>query len=256
MVKTERLDKNVTKSIKKSSEKFKQMYPVLVDANGELIDGQHRSLIFKNPDKRKLDFIKTKKQRLEARLVANHARKGQNKKTWEYSLDELALILEREGIEKIGMSIASETGLPYRTIMRYLPSKYKDEAQSKRASHPRMPHGNQIKGENKANSSGNEKVEIEGIPMVNSSRPALPPSIPEKVPPEKVLEDLKSMSGKTSPKIEVKSFANQTWKAIILPKDFYTSLSLACEKHRLDMEEVITLALMKLLDNLRRKKSE
>lgn len=250
MTKNEMVDSEIVKAIKKSSEKFKQLYPILEDANGQIIDGEHRRIAIKNPDTRKLDYIKTKKDRLEARLVANHARKGQNKKTWEFTLNELATILEREGVEGIGMKIASETGLPYRTIMRYLPNEFKDITQSQRASHPRLPHGTQKTAEKTKLATAQSLVQT----------PA--ESIPEKIisEPKKTLQINKISEGKNSwknlkerPKITVQRFSNQSWRAIIVPKDFFEKLENACSKRDLDIEKAITFALMKLLEDVRSK---
>lgn len=72
------VDTEVVKAIKKSAEKFKQLYPILEDAHGQIIDGEHRRVALNSPDTRRLDYIKTKRDRLEARLIANHARRGQN----------------------------------------------------------------------------------------------------------------------------------------------------------------------------------
>jgi len=249
MTKTLKVDKEVIDSIEKSSKKFGQLYPVLVDINGKLIDGENRKKVFENPSIKKLGNIKTKKDRLEARLVANHARKGQHKQTWVLTLDQLALILEREGVESIGIQIAKETGLPYRTLMRYLPSQFKNQAQSIRASHPRLPHGTPLPEETETSTSASSLVQspakTKGEVHVHQSQ--------EKIPASEILEDFKPLVGKAVPKIEIKRFPNQPWKAIILPRDFFEKLESACSKSRVDMEEVVSLALLKLLEDLRRK---
>ena len=250
------LDSEVLKAIRKSAEKFKQLYPILLDANGEMIDGDHRNKVFKTPEKRTLDYIKTKKDRLEARLVANHARNGQHKETWELNLKELAEILQREGVERIGMAISEETGLPYRTIMKYLPSSFKDASQSSRASHPRLQAGSQLEREPEA------LVEAPARSLVQSPAKSDPEESMNEhaeqkpLPPLKaseVLEEYSKAEKDEMPRIELRNFMNQPWKAIILPKDFYAKLEKASIDARVDMEEVITLALVKLLIDLRSK---
>lgn len=221
----EKIDKDIVKTIKDSSKKFGQLYPVLLDANDEIIDGEHRKQAIKNVSVVKLDSIKTKKDRLEARLVANHARKGQDASTWIPTLTELAKILAREGIEKIGLEIAEQTGLPYRTLMRYLPDEFKDLAQSQRASKPRLPSGIQKEGEFETPSSSEViTTKVESLPQ-----------------------------DKNRPKIAVREFKNQPWNAIIVPKDFYGKLKETCDKKGVNLEEEVTLALMRLLEELRRK---
>lgn len=245
-MKNENIDPDVVKAIKKSVEKFRQFYPILLDVNGEVIDGEHRKEAIDNPETKKLSFIKTKRDRLEARLITNHARKGQNKKTWQFTLNELATILENNGIDGIGKKIASETGLPYRTIMRYLPSKFKNQAQAGRASHPRLPHG----------SPEVEKTEALAKSLVQS------PTIAEKeisesistIPSKGNLEEFKyAVSTKELPKIRIQRFSNQPWKAIIVPNNFFEKLERACIKRHTDLEETITLALVKLLEDLKGK---
>lgn len=239
-----KIDSNVVQSIKKSSEKFGQLYPILVDFNDETIDGIHRQIALDNPKIYKVEGIKTKRDRLEARLVANHARKGQHKSTWVPTLNELAKILERQGVEKIGMKIAEETGLPYRTIMRYLPSEFKDKAQAERASHPRLPAGSPLETLEKATAKS----------LVPS--PAKTNAEISKIPTQPVNEVVEYNIDRDQPKprIEVKRFPNQPWRAIIVPKDFFEKLEKASMRRNVDIENAITLALMKLLQDLRSKK--
>lgn len=253
MVKNEETDSDVVKAIKKSVEKFKQFYPILLDANGEIIDGQNRRVALTNPDTRKLDFIKTKKDRLQARLITNHARKGQSKKTWVHTLNELATILEKDGIESIGKKISEETGLPYRTIMRYLPAKFKDQAQSLRASHPRLPRSTQKKLESLESVTETQSTALPQLPAKSPAKKI--PSIPSQSITQ-VTDHYESLNKEDRPKIKVQRFSNQPWKAVIVPKDFMTKLERACEKKNIDIEEAISLALLKLLYELRGKKLE
>lgn len=250
----ERVEEAVVKTIKKTSEKFGQLYPVLVDFHNEVIDGEHRRVAIVNPKTFKVSGIKTKKDRLEARLVANHARKGQHKSTWVPTLTDLGKLLEQEGVDKIGMKIAEETGLPYTTIMRYLPQEFKNLAQSDRASHPRLPNGSpEIESEIPLAESLVEspaKLEEKEIPL---------PTIIEKnelpqQPLEEIIQEYRVPEDQPKPRIRVQKFSNQPWKAILIPKDFMDKLERTSEKRNVDIQEAITLALMKLLEDLRGKK--
>jgi len=250
MRKNDKTNKDLVEAIKKSSKKFQQFYPILLDANGEIIDGEHRKKAIQNARTLKLRNIKSKKERLCARLITNHARKGQNKDTWVETLTQLGLIFQREGCEKIGQRIAEETGLPYRTLMRYLPNQFKDEEQSKRASHPRLPHGIQkmettVPQTTAGTQSSAEKRKKRQEPTVQNAP----------VPVSKVIEEFKPLYDKPLPRIEIKEFANQPWKAIIVPEDFYEKLRHICDKRGVHLEEAISFALMKLLEDLRRKKN-
>jgi len=238
----EKVDTDVVKAIKKTSEKFGQLYPVLIDSNEITIDGIHRQVAIDNPTTFKVEKIKTKRDRLEARLVANHARKGQHKSTWVPTLSELGKILEREGVEKIGMKIAEETGLPYRTIMRHLPDKFKNKAQAQRASHPRLQNGNRLKIEKPSAES-----------LVESPAKTKSSKLPTQ-PANEILEYKLTSEEKPRPRITVQKYSNQPWKAIIVPKDFLSKLEKACERKNINLEEAITLALMRLLEDLRSKK--
>lgn len=231
----EKIDPNVIKTILKSSRKFKEMYPVLLDANNELIDGRHRKEVDPSWSTRKLREIKTTRDRLEARLVANHARKGQHKATWVPTLSELGKILQREGIEKIGMKISEETGIPYRTLMRYLPEEFKDKDQVKRAKHPRLPTDSQKRTVNASVS----------VPVQNYQKTKHV---------EEEIKEYKSYRDKPRPRIEIKEFRNTRWVAIMIEEEFYEKLKSSCEKKSLDLQEAVTLALMKLLSDLRRAK--
>lgn len=245
LTKNEEIDTDVVKAIKKSAVKYRQFYPILLDINEEIIDGEHRRVAFPNPDTKKLPFIKTKRDRLEARLITNHARKGQSKKTWEFTLNELATILENDGIDGIGMKIASETGLPYRTIMRYLPSKFKDQ----RMQEVRKARCNVATEEGKS-------VKAPSL-VLSPAKTIAEKRIPETkrtMPTMKILEEYKqSMGSKELPKIRIQRFSNQPWKAIIVPNDFFEKLEKACFKRDMDLEETLTLALVKLLDDLKGK---
>lgn len=246
----ETIDREIVKSIKKSAEKFKQMYPILLDANEEIIDGQHRRMAFNNPETRKLDFIRTKKERLEARLVANHARKGQGKKYWEPTLNELALILQREGVDKIGIKISEETGLPYRTIMRYLSSEFKDQAQSQRASHPRLPT---VSREKKLETEALAKSLVPSPAKTTPEKTTSESEVSQPVTGEEILEEYKVAKEEEMPRVKIQRFSNQPWKAIIVPKDFFEKLDKACIRRKIDIERAVTLALLKLLEDLRSK---
>ena len=77
---------------------FRQLYPVLVDEAGEVIDGKHRLQADPNWKKMKVEGIKTTKDRLIARMVANGCRReipAKEKKRW---VNDLARILEKESV--------------------------------------------------------------------------------------------------------------------------------------------------------------
>lgn len=125
-----------SKELKISSERIGQLYPILVDYYGNIIDGQHRLEANKNWQKISLSHIKTEKDRLLARIVSNIVRRKVSRREKRKLLDKLGEILLREGVEpgKIAPKIAEETGMSYRWVMKYLPNRFKDRLQSERAS--------------------------------------------------------------------------------------------------------------------------
>lgn len=121
--------------LKSSSERVGQLYPILVDYYGEIIDGQHRFDIDEKWRKVRLEQIKTEKDRLIARIVSNTVRRTvpqKEKKQWLRRLGEIFL---NEGVElgRIAYKIAEETGMSYRWVTKYLPNDFKDDLQSDRA---------------------------------------------------------------------------------------------------------------------------
>ena len=226
----ERLDRELVNSIKDSYLNFGQLYPILLDFNGEVIDGFHRMKAISEPKYMKLSGVRTKKDRLYTRLVANHARRGQDKSTWTPTLTELAELLRREGVEKIGQEIAERTGLCYRTILRYLPEEYKDSAQSKRASHPR------------------KRPDCRDEGSLDSTTGPPKDSFPFYL----VKGDMESNEADDIyPEIKVQKFSNCPWKAVLVPEDFMRRLEEVCKRRNLNLQAVLSLALLKLLKDLK-----
>ena len=123
--------------LKFSTCKIGQLYPVLVDYYGQVIDGKHRLRADKNWKKVKLEHIRTEKDRLVARIVSNVSRRIVSDEEKKQLLDGLARIFLNEGYTPgaIAYKIAEATGMSYRWVVKYMPSTYKDSKQSERA-HP------------------------------------------------------------------------------------------------------------------------
>jgi hypothetical protein len=114
-------------SLRASSRKVGKLYPVLVDKNGDVVDGQHR--LEADPDwpKIKLTDICSEKQKLLARIVVNVCRRTVPAREKRKILGDLAKIYLAEGERpgKIAQQIAEMTGMSYTWVMRYLPDRYK-----------------------------------------------------------------------------------------------------------------------------------
>jgi len=118
---------------------FRQLYPILVDEAGEVIDGKHRLQADPNWKKMKVEGIKTTKDRLIARMVANGCRReipAKEKKRW---VNDLAKILKKEGIRAggktfppdyeigIATTISRLTGWTEPTVHKYLADRFKGD---------------------------------------------------------------------------------------------------------------------------------
>lgn len=132
----------MTKELKSSSERVGQLYPILVDFYGNIIDGEHRFSANKKWMRVTLEHIKTDKDRLVARIVSNNARRTVPRKEKRELLGRLGEIYFKQGIEpgKIAYEIAEQTGMSYQWVAKYLPDDFKDSLQSARAK-TALQHG-------------------------------------------------------------------------------------------------------------------
>lgn len=213
-------DKEIVERIKKSAEKVGQIYPIILDINNQVVDGQHRKEADPNWKTQKRDDIKTVKDRLKVRLVSNHARKSSIPETWKEDLGEMAKQYTNEGLGpgEIGKEIAKETGLPYRTIMKYLPNEYK-------------------RSEGYETSVVNSETEVhECISEATKADIVEEPSF-----------DIKSLfeiaKGVNLPRIQIKAFRNMPWTAIMVETKFMEELGKNCKKKNIDVIELMARAL-------------
>lgn len=118
--------------LKTSSERIGQLYPILVSANGEIIDGNHRFKAKIDWKREKLEHIKSEKDVLVARLICNTVRRHVSAKEKTEILSRLGEICLNEGKEigKLVYELAYQTGMSYRWVAKYLPDRFKDTVQS------------------------------------------------------------------------------------------------------------------------------
>jgi len=123
------------KELKSSSKRIGQLYPILVDYYGNIIDGKHRFSADKKWKRIRLENIKTEKDRLIARIIGNNLRRTVPSNEKRKLLDRLGEIYLSQGIElgKIAYKIAEETGMSYQWVTKYLPDRFKDHLQSEKA---------------------------------------------------------------------------------------------------------------------------
>ena len=118
--------------LKSSSKRIGQLYPILVDYRGNIIDGEHRFGVDEKWRTVRLEHIKTEKDRLVARIVSNTVRRSVSSKEKTELLSRLGEIHLNEGVEpgRIAYKIADETGMSYRWVAKYLPGRFKDSVKS------------------------------------------------------------------------------------------------------------------------------
>ena len=127
---------NSTPCAMRAHKRAGRLYPVLLDRHGNVIDGMHRLVADEKWPKITLENVETEEQRLIARLVSNVCRRNVPAKEKKEMLGKLGEIYLNEGVEqgKIAYKIAEKTGMTCRWVTKYLPDKFKDPLQSKRAS--------------------------------------------------------------------------------------------------------------------------
>ena len=127
--------KSVITELKASSESVGQLYPILLDHHGNIIDGEHRYGADEGWRTIRLDHIRTEKDRLTARIISNTVRRSVPRREKTGLLGRLGEIYLSEGVEpgRIAHKIEEETGMSYTWVMKYLPEKFKDSLQSERA---------------------------------------------------------------------------------------------------------------------------
>ena len=62
--------------LEQGNERIGQLYPILVDYHGNIIDGEHRFSVDKKWRTVRLEHIKTEEDRLVARIVSNTVRRS------------------------------------------------------------------------------------------------------------------------------------------------------------------------------------
>jgi hypothetical protein len=104
-----------------------KLYPVLLDRDGNVIDGKHRLAADESWPKIKLEHVRCERERLLARLISNVCRRTVSSSEKSDTLARLGKIYleagERPG--KLACRIAQETGMSYRWVMKYLPDDLK-----------------------------------------------------------------------------------------------------------------------------------
>jgi len=111
-------ENTVVAGLRESEKLIGQLYPVLVDEQGNILDGQHRLKADPNWRKEVVKGVDSERKRAMIRLHANwHRRRTQP----DQILEEIAKITEWKG----AAPYAAFLGCSVRTVQRYLPQQYK-----------------------------------------------------------------------------------------------------------------------------------
>ena len=190
----------------KKSEKIGQLYPVLVDAKGNVIDGFHRLEADPNWRREKLPEIDTKEKLLVARCVANWHRRQIPREEKEEWINGLARIYEKQGYKirgkrytieegassvtttnEILVKIMNVSGLSRKTVLEFLDSKYKAiKYETPPTQPPRVPASQRIETE-----LGKDYVERHREEVEQELRPKIEREAREKIIEEEIKPKIK-----------------------------------------------------------------
>ena len=127
--------------LKRSKEVVGHLYPVLLDAHGNVIDGFHR--LEADPDwpKVKLEWVKNEETRELVRTHANLQRRIATPEERRESFVKLAEAVAKRGVRKgqIAKEVAKVTGFTDRHIRDFLPDEFKMTEEARESAEPVPP---------------------------------------------------------------------------------------------------------------------
>jgi hypothetical protein len=175
----------------KKSEKIGQLYPVLVDAKGNVIDGHHRLEADPNWRKEKIAEIDTEEKLLVARAVSNWHRRQIGREEKAEWINGLAAIYEKQGLKtgsgghgvknEIRQKIVEVTGLSQPVVNSYLLDKYKARGREESYKAPIISASERIEHE-----LGRDYVERHRIEVEEELRPKVEKEIRERILEEEI----------------------------------------------------------------------
>lgn len=137
----------------KKSAKIGQLYPILIDADENIIDGYHRQKADPSWRTEKIPEIDTEEKLLIARCVANWHRRPISREEKEKWINGLAKLYQEQGYKlprggttanEIADKIAEETGLSKYTVYNYLSPEFKPRGKKVPKSEPKIPASQRI----------------------------------------------------------------------------------------------------------------
>jgi hypothetical protein len=188
----------------KKSKKIGQLYPVLVDSKGNVIDGFHRLEADPKWRTEKLAEIDTEEKLLVARCVANWHRRQvsvEEKKEW---INGLARIYKKQGLKvkadfpfenQIKNKIVEVTGLHHKTVENYLSNEFKQrQRRPEETQQPRLLASERIEHELGREYVERHREEVEQELRSKIEREAREKIVEEEIKP-KIKEELSRDAG-------------------------------------------------------------
>jgi len=214
--------KDSISQLRLSSQRVGRFYPVLLDRQGNIIDGQHRIAADANWPKIRLEHVETEREVLLARLIINVCRRNVSATEKRDLLTKLGEIHLTEGVRrgKIANKIADETGMSYRWVMKYLPGNLKEKPGVGGPSKVLEFEKCQVK-----------KQESEVARLATGEENVLLSDPPERI-------------------ATVKNFANTRFVGIVLERQFYIRFEKMAKKLGTPLDVIISNALLSALKQL------
>jgi hypothetical protein len=185
----------------KKSEKIGQLYPVLVDAKGNVIDGFHRLEADPNWRREKLSEIDTEEKLHVARCVANWHRREVPREEKEEWINGLAKIYKEQGLKisagsehknEIIEKIVEVTGLDITTVRDYISPEFKQEQpEHLREQKPKVPASQVIERAFKQRDYGRQLVERHREEVEQQLRPRIESEVRERIIEEEIKPKVK-----------------------------------------------------------------
>lgn len=190
----------------KKSEKIGQLYPVLEDAKGNVIDGLHRLEADPNWRRERLQEVDTEEKLLIARCVANwHRRQVPTEEKQEW-INALAKIYEKQGlkvrrevktekggyrINEIVTKVAEVTGLDESTVRDYISPAYKQVEVGLTEQKPRVLASKVIEKAFKDRGYGKQLVERHREEVEQQLRPKIESEVRQRIVEEEIKPKVK-----------------------------------------------------------------
>lgn len=214
------------KVLKSSAIRVGKLYPVLIDKYGNVIDGKHRLAADEKWPRFVLNHIRSRRERIIARIISNVCRRSVSWKEKRSMLSELGEIYIREGVKpgKIAHEMVEATGMSYRWVMKYLPDDFK--------ARPKV---------------GGRKTRLYSMMAKLREDPVAHHATEDNY----LIQFMSSLHTKRV--LEVKNYANTDFVQVIVQKGFYSRIEKLASRIGTSPETIINKALISSVIELERR---